>query len=112
MAAQAVDPPAFGSRHLVRRKGVTGKARDFNWHNVIGIWSAVPLFFVVLTAIPMSYTWGNNLIYRMTGTEPPAFGRSGPGGPFPGGGEGAADGAAPAERKRRIAHLARLFGPD
>lgn len=32
---------------------VRGKARDFNWHNVIGFWSAVPLFIVVLTAVPM-----------------------------------------------------------
>ena len=27
-----------------------GKARDFNWHNVIGFWSAIPLFAVVLGA--------------------------------------------------------------
>ena len=31
------------------RRGLSGKARDFNWHNVIGLWCAVPLFFVVLT---------------------------------------------------------------
>jgi uncharacterized iron-regulated membrane protein len=53
------------------RKGVTGKARDFNWHNVFGIWLTVPLFFVVLTAVPISYTWGTDLIYRITGSEPP-----------------------------------------
>jgi uncharacterized iron-regulated membrane protein len=68
------------------RRGLSGKARDFNWHNVIGIWCAVPLFFVVLSATPMSYTWANNLIYRLTGTEPPA-GPGRPGGP-PAGGQG------------------------
>jgi uncharacterized iron-regulated membrane protein len=57
------------------RKGVAGKARDFNWHNVFGIWSAVPLFFVVLTAFPISYTWGTDLIYRITGSEPPPAAR-------------------------------------
>lgn len=29
------------------RRGLPGKARDFNWHNTIGVWSFVPLFVVV-----------------------------------------------------------------
>lgn len=53
------------------RRGLSGKARDFNWHNVIGIWSAVPLFFVILSALPMSYPWANQLIYQLTGTAMP-----------------------------------------
>jgi len=53
------------------RGGLSGKARDFNWHNVFGLWMLLPLFFVVLTALPMSYPWANNLLYRMTGSEPP-----------------------------------------
>ena len=32
------------------RRGLPGKARDFNWHNTIGFWSFVPLFVVVLSA--------------------------------------------------------------
>ena len=48
-----------------------GKARDFNWHNVIGMWSAVPLFIVILTALPMSFPWANALVYRAVGEEPP-----------------------------------------
>ncbi len=31
------------------RRGLGGKARDFNWHNVTGFWSALPLFVVVLS---------------------------------------------------------------
>jgi len=50
----------------------TGKARDFNWHNVIGAWSAVPLFIVVLSALPISFPWANALVYRAVGEEPPA----------------------------------------
>jgi uncharacterized iron-regulated membrane protein len=38
---------------------------------VFGLWSLVPLFFVVLTALPMSYTWANDLLYRLAGSEPP-----------------------------------------
>ncbi len=54
------------------RGGLSGRARDFNWHNVIGIWCAVPLFLIVLSGVVMSYTWANNLLYRITGSEPPA----------------------------------------
>jgi uncharacterized iron-regulated membrane protein len=84
-----------------------GKARDFNWHNVIGFWSAVPLFIVVLTAMPISFPWANALVYRAVGEEPPQQGGRG------GGGEGGATanargregggraGAAAGERRER-----------
>jgi uncharacterized iron-regulated membrane protein len=54
------------------RLGLPSKARDFNWHNVIGFWSAVPLFIVVLSAVVISYTWAGNLVYRIAGETPPA----------------------------------------
>ncbi|MEO8663121.1 MAG: PepSY-associated TM helix domain-containing protein [Bryobacteraceae bacterium] len=60
------------------RSSQSGKARDFNWHNVFGIWALVPLFLIVLTALPMSYQWANNLLYRMTGSEPPPPGAGRP----------------------------------
>jgi uncharacterized iron-regulated membrane protein len=50
---------------------LTGKARDFNWHNVIGFWCCIPLAVIVLCALVMSYAWANNLIYRLTGNAPP-----------------------------------------
>jgi uncharacterized iron-regulated membrane protein len=53
------------------RGGLHGKARDFNWHNVIGLWTAVPLFFIVITAVPFSYKWGNDLVFRLAGTPVP-----------------------------------------
>jgi uncharacterized iron-regulated membrane protein len=52
-------------------KGVSGKARDFNWHNVIGIWTAVPLALVVASAMPISFPWANALVYRLVGEQPP-----------------------------------------
>src|SRR5689334_17324893 len=52
-------------------RGLGGKARDWNWHNVIGFWCALPLFFIVLTGVIMSYPWANNLLYRITGSELP-----------------------------------------
>lgn len=54
------------------RRKLPSKARDFNWHNVIGFWSAGPLFIVVLSAVVISYTWAGNLVYRIVGETPPA----------------------------------------
>jgi uncharacterized iron-regulated membrane protein len=73
------------------RGGLAPKARDFNWHNVIGIWSAVPLAIVVLGAMPISYPWASNLVYRMVGETPP--------------GPPAAAPARPAERREPAAYV-------
>jgi uncharacterized iron-regulated membrane protein len=56
---------------LLFNRTTTAKARDFNWHNVIGVWSAIPLFVVVLSALPISFPWANALVYRAVGEEPP-----------------------------------------
>ena len=69
------------------RRGLSGKARDFNWHNVIGIWSALPLVLVVASGVVISYPWASALVYRAYGEQPPTTG-----GP-PGG--GGARGARP-----------------
>ena len=57
---------------LMFRSGLKTKARDFNWHNVIGIWSLVPLFIIVFSGVVISYPWASNLVYRAVGEEPPA----------------------------------------
>ncbi len=59
---------------LLFRRGLEGRAREWNWHNVIGIWTVIPLFFIVLTGVIMSYPWASNLLYRVTGTQLPANG--------------------------------------
>jgi uncharacterized iron-regulated membrane protein len=56
---------------LFFRRGLSSKARDFNWHHVIGIWSLVPLFVIVLSGVVISYRWAGNLVYRVMGEEPP-----------------------------------------
>ena len=54
------------------RRGLSAKARDFNWHNVIGFWSAVPLAVVVASGVVISYGWAGDLVYRLVGELPPA----------------------------------------
>jgi uncharacterized iron-regulated membrane protein/flavodoxin len=48
-----------------------GKARDWNWHNVIGFWSSSVLVVLTLTAAVMSYPWANDLLYILAGSTPP-----------------------------------------
>jgi uncharacterized iron-regulated membrane protein len=75
--------------------GLRGKARDFNWHNVIGMWSAVPLFIVVVSAVPISFRWASDAVYRAVGEDPPAQGgRAGAAGGRAGGAAGSARGNA------------------
>ncbi|HYG23465.1 MAG TPA: PepSY-associated TM helix domain-containing protein [Verrucomicrobiae bacterium] len=54
-----------------------GKARDWNWHNAVGFWTAPILIVLTLTAMPISYQWAGNLIYRMTGSPVPQPGPPG-----------------------------------
>src|SRR5690606_18274112 len=68
---------AFKTRLMFNSKATSGKARDFNWHHVFGIWSAIPLAVVVATATVFSYPWANDLVYRLAGEEPPRGGRGG-----------------------------------
>ena len=72
---------AFRARLLFNAKATTAKARDFNWHHVFGIWSAIPLAVVVATATVFSYPWANDLVYRAVGEQPPRAGGGGGGGP-------------------------------
>ena len=56
---------------LLFNRKLKGRARDWNWHNVIGFWSAFPMLLIILTGLIMSYGWANNLLFRLTGNEPP-----------------------------------------
>jgi uncharacterized iron-regulated membrane protein len=90
------------------RRGLSGKARDFNWHNVFGAWAAIPLVLVVFSGVVISYPWASNLVYRLAGEKPPE--RQGPG---PGGeGRRPADHAVPLQGLDRIWTLAERQVPD
>lgn len=72
------------------RRTQTARARDFNWHNVIGFWTSSVLVVLTLTGVIISYQWAGNLLYTLTGNEVPAQS---------GGGEGRQNNAPPAEFK-------------
>jgi uncharacterized iron-regulated membrane protein len=59
---------------------IHGKARHWNWHHALGFWGILPLSIIALTGLIMSYTWANNLLYTLTGTEAPPPRQAPPGG--------------------------------
>jgi len=58
---------AFRNAMLFRR-GLRAKARDFNWHTVIGFWSSLPLLAIIASAVVTSYAWAGVLIERVAGS--------------------------------------------
>jgi uncharacterized iron-regulated membrane protein len=54
------------------RPELTGRAREWNWHNVFGFWMALPLATIACTGIIMAYPWANALLFRAAGDPPPA----------------------------------------
>jgi uncharacterized iron-regulated membrane protein len=59
-----------------RRAG--GRQREWNWHHVLGIWSAPALAAVVFSAVFISYQWPQRLVQRLTGSPAPAAAGEGP----------------------------------
>lgn len=71
---------SFQMRIAFRRR-LQGRAREWNWHHVFGLWAVVPLLFIVATGVVMSYPWASNLLYKATGTQPPTVNVRGDYGP-------------------------------
>jgi len=62
-------------------QNLTGRARDWNWHNTVGFWCAPILIILTLTALPISFRWAAELTYTLTGTPLPASGPQSSGAP-------------------------------
>ncbi len=88
------------------RGGLRGKSRDFNWHNVLGIWSFVPLVVIVASGVVISYRWAGDLVYRVAGEAPPA---ATPRPPAPGGERGAGGGDRAPAAPPSLDHLDQLY---
>ena len=66
--------PRKWTRNAVRystwfKPGLSSKARDSNWHYTFGFWSTVPLIFIVISAVVISYPWASDLVFKITGSE-------------------------------------------
>ena len=48
-----------------------GRARDWNWHNVLGFWSSLPLLLICATGLVIAYPWANALLLNAFGESPP-----------------------------------------
>jgi len=66
--------PLLRARFFFSPKTKTAQQRDFNWHHVFGIWSALPLIVVIATATVFSFSWASDLVYTIAGEEPPSRG--------------------------------------
>lgn len=53
------------------KAGLRCRARNFNWHNVIGFWSALVLILLTATGMVISYQWAGDLLYTLTFSEKP-----------------------------------------
>jgi uncharacterized iron-regulated membrane protein len=60
------------------RRGLASRVRDWNWHNVIGLWTLPVLIVVTSSGLMISYRWASNLIYRTMGEVPPTAAPPGP----------------------------------
>ena len=79
---------------LVPNLRARGRARDWNWHHVLGLWNAPVLILVVGSAALISYQWPGALITRALGGTPAR-----PEAPRAAGAVGTAGAAAGGERR-------------
>lgn len=48
-----------------------GRARDWNWHNAAGFWASALVLTTTLTGAVVSYRWASDLVFVLSGNEPP-----------------------------------------
>jgi len=57
------------ARLVFRGNYPDSKARDFHWHHIFGIWSAIPLVAVIYTGSVFNYSWAGELLYTVFGAQ-------------------------------------------
>ena len=53
------------------RRGLSGKARDWQWHNSVGVLALPLLLSMALTGTVMSWKWAEAALYAVAGSESP-----------------------------------------
>lgn len=64
-------------------RGARGRARDWNWHNVIGFWTLPVILVLAGSGVVLSYRWAGDLVYQLAGETPPAAASNAPRPPAP-----------------------------
>jgi len=62
--------PLMKSQLFFRRGLPNAKARHYNWHHVLAIWTFVPLMLIIVSGVVFSYGWANRLVYAAFGEVP------------------------------------------
>ena len=63
--------PRAMKRVIWPRKGLRGRARDWQWHNSIGILVLPFLFLFASTGTVVAWDWAENALYAVVGSPPP-----------------------------------------
>jgi uncharacterized iron-regulated membrane protein len=58
------------------RRGLRGRARDWSWHHVLGLWCLPVILVVSASGVVMSHRWANDAVFRLAGSPPPPPGRT------------------------------------
>jgi uncharacterized iron-regulated membrane protein len=53
------------------RFGLAGRAREWNRHNVLGLWLGFPMAIIAITGAIMAFGWAANLLFLITGSPLP-----------------------------------------
>jgi len=53
------------------RRGLSGRARDWQWHNAVGVLVLPFLFVLSATGSVMAWPWAEKALYMAVGSEPP-----------------------------------------
>lgn len=62
--------PLVKTQLFFRRGLPNAKARHYNWHHVLAVWSFVPLMLIIVSGAVFSYSWANKLVYAAFGETP------------------------------------------
>lgn len=80
-------PSAWNARvlrpSLWFNRDARGRARDWNWHNVIGFWSLPLLLLLAGTGVVLSYRWAGDLVFTLAGEKSPGPGNAPAASPSP-----------------------------
>ncbi len=52
-------------------RGAKGKTRDWNWHNVFGFWTLLPMLVLCVSGIILGYDWATDWTFKLAGDPPP-----------------------------------------